>query len=264
MPDADKVNVKALSMSDGTNTLQIRNKRLAKLGGSASAPTRSSSPSESQGEYAAASSQPEVLAASEGTEAPDKEPEEPETRVSSSPSITAASPNPFSQLGIKQSNGEAPKINIMTSSARPSSLKRDRPSSSGERPTTQVETLEQWEDKTLSEIFRVTLDPKNHKNMHGHRLRFLQSTKQDIEESGEEARLSTGTLDQALLEAASNLGKNTTPLDYLLGCWKRITREWKPLRKAREQDPKFIVVKEARRLCMSYCIFAITMPDMFG
>ena len=127
-----------------------------------------------------------------------------------------------------------------------------------------MEALEQWEDSTLSEIFRVTLYPEHHKDVHGHRLRFLQGTKQDIEESGEEIRFSTGTLDQALLEAASSLGKGVTPLDYLLGCWKRVTKEWKPLRKGGEQDPKFVIVREARRLCMSYCIFAITMPDMFG
>lgn len=126
------------------------------------------------------------------------------------------------------------------------------------------ETLEQWEDMTLSEIFRVTLNPEQQKDLHGHQLRFLQGTKQDIEESGEEVRLSTGTLDQALLEAASTLEKGVTPLDYLLSCWKRVTKEWKNIRRAGEQDPKYVIVKEARRLCMSYCIFAITMPDMFG
>ncbi|KAK4692897.1 ubiquitin conjugation factor E4 B, partial [Lecanoromycetidae sp. Uapishka_2] len=70
--------------------------------------------------------------------------------------------------------------------------------------------------------------------------------------------------DKALLEAASNPRAGTLPLDYLLSCWKRVTRHYKALRKGGEQDPKFNVIKEARRLCMSYCIFAFTMPDMFG
>lgn len=90
----------------------------------------------------------------------------------------------------------------------------------------------------------------------------------DLEDSGESIRLNVGMLDQALLEAASNLKQGSTPLDFLLGCWKRVSRQYKVLRKAGEkageEDPKFIIVKEARRLCMSYCIFAITMPDMFG
>ena len=32
----------------------------------------------------------------------------------------------------------------------------------------------------------------------------------------------------------------------------------------KQDDPKSIIISEARRLCMSYCIFAFTMPDMFG
>ena len=161
-------------------------------------------------------------------------------------------------------NDDALKINITAPTFRPSSLKRDRPSSSSENTVPMGQTLDQWEDMTLSDIFRVTLHPDHQNGVHGHRLRFLQGTMQDIEESGQEGRLSTGTLDQALLEAASTPGKGITSLDYLLGCWKRVIREWKPLRKGGEQDPKFVIVKEARRLCMSYCIFAITMPEMFG
>lgn len=95
-------------------------------------------------------------------------------------------------------------------------------------------------------------------------MQFLPGTRLDLEDSGQSISLNVGMLDQALLEAASNLKQGTTPLDFLLGCWKRVSRQYKALRKAGEQDPKFVVVKEARRLCMSYCIFAITMPDMFG
>jgi len=36
------------------------------------------------------------------------------------------------------------------------------------------------------------------------------------------------------------------------------------MRSGSTEDPKYDILKEARRLCMSYCIFAITMPDMFG
>ena len=194
-----------------------------------------------------------------------QEPKNPEIDPSTTSSTTTTTQNPFSQLGMKQSDGGAPKINITTSTAQPISLKRDRPSSPANgKSATAGDTLEQWEDKTLNEIFRVSLDPQHEKNAQGHRLRFLRETKRDIEESGEEASLSTSTLDQALLEAASNLGKNVTPFDYLLGCWKRVTKEWKPLRKLGELDAKFVVIKEARRLCMSYCIFAIAMPEMFG
>ncbi len=31
-----------------------------------------------------------------------------------------------------------------------------------------------------------------------------------------------------------------------------------------EDDPKLAILRETKRLCMSYCIFAVTMPEMFG
>lgn len=125
------------------------------------------------------------------------------------------------------------------------------------------EPLDVWEDRTLSAIFRLTLDEKRRQDNHGHNMHFVRSVRDDLRESNEPVRLSTGVLDQAILEAASNLGK-TTPLDYLLACWKRLTRLLKSFKPAKPGDPKLSIHKEARRLCMSYCIFAITMPEMFG
>lgn len=142
---------------------------------------------------------------------------------------------------------------------------KKRPSSSSARANSRSEeTSEQWEDRVLSNTFRITLDPDHRLDGHGHHMHFLKGTRDELEEQYEPIRLNTGLLDQALLEVASNLKAGTTPLDYLLSCWKRVSKHYKALRKGGEQDPKFNVVKEARRLCMSYCIFAITMPDMFG
>lgn len=196
----------------------------------------------------------------------DREQPKPQSNISSS-SNTATSPeNPFAQLGMQQANGGAPKINITSSAGRPATpRKRDRQTSSGGRSSSRVgETLEQWEDRILGNLFRVTLSEEHQHDAHGNHLQFLGGTRQDLEDSDQPVRLNVGILDQALLEAASNLKKGTTPLDFLLGCWKRVSRQFKPLRKAGEEDTKFVIVKEARRLCMSYCIFAITMPDMFG
>lgn len=85
-----------------------------------------------------------------------------------------------------------------------------------------------------------------------------------MEESSQPLKLTTSLLDQALLEAASNVDKKSTPLNYLLECWKRVSKHYKALKKYGDEDPKFKIVKEARRLCMSYSIFAATMPEMFG
>lgn len=167
---------------------------------------------------------------------------------------------------MRQSNGGVPKINITSSTGRPvTPKKRDRPTSSGGRSSSRAgETLEQWENRTLGNLFRITLWEEHRHDAHGNHLQFLGGTRLDLEDSEQPLRLNVGMLDQALLEAASNLKQGTTPLDFLLGCWKRVSRQYKALRKAGEEDPKFVVVKEAKRLCMSYCVFAITMPDMFG
>jgi ubiquitin conjugation factor E4 B len=167
---------------------------------------------------------------------------------------------------MKEANGDTPRINITPSTGRPlTPQKRDRPSSSIGRPSSRNgETSEQWEDRILGTVFRFTLDPDHRLDSHENPLHYLKSTRQELEETSQPQRLNTSLLDQTILEAASNLRQGTAPLDYLLGCWKRINRQFKTLKRAGEQDPKFVVIKEARRLCMSYCIFAATMPDMFG
>ncbi len=125
------------------------------------------------------------------------------------------------------------------------------------------ETLEEWEDKVLRSVFRITLDPSVRSDGHGHRLHHVPGVLADLQEQGQAVRLSTATLDQAILEVASELGA-TTPLDYLLGCWKRVIAQLKYAKNRKAVESKLDTLKEARRLCMSYCTFAITMPEMFG
>ncbi len=80
-------------------------------------------------------------------------------------------------------------------------------------------------------------------------------------------RLSVSTLDSAILEAASQIPHNKPVLDYLLPCWKRTTRALKAARShanVRDASGRDAILKEARRLCMSNCIFAVTVPELFG
>lgn len=92
---------------------------------------------------------------------------------------------------------------------------------------------------------------------------YLPGLRAELQDEGQELRIQIPVLDQALLEAASK-AERQRPLDYLLPCWKRITKLHKGFRRANDADPKFQILSEARRLCMSYCVFAITMPEMFG
>lgn len=128
----------------------------------------------------------------------------------------------------------------------------------------QEESIETFEDRTLRALFCITLDETNQRDIHGHHLTFLPGLLAELKDEGLPVRLSTGVLDQAILEAASNTGRGVEPLDYLLPCWKRIRRLVKGFRKASDDDPRYAVVSEAKRLCISYSVFAITMPDMFG
>lgn len=113
----------------------------------------------------------------------------------------------------------------------------------------------------MSAVFKLSLREDRQKDIHGQRLIYLPGLRSELEERGQESRIEAAVLDQALLEAASNFKR---PLDYLLPCWKRIRRLHKGFRRPRDDDAKFLVICEARRLCISYCMFAITMPEMFG
>ena len=92
---------------------------------------------------------------------------------------------------------------------------------------------------------------------------MLLGTRAELEEQGSRLRLNRSVLDQAILEAASNQ-KDMTPLAYLLGCWKRVMKAFRGLRGPSRDDPKYAILQETKRLCMSYCIFAATLPEMFG
>ncbi|THZ82051.1 hypothetical protein D6C84_06076 [Aureobasidium pullulans] len=217
---------------------KIRNKRLAKLGGG-SGP---SSPAPS-----ASSVEPPPASPSPASQAQDKSAGEP-------------AGNPFAQLGVKNENKPPTKINITPSAAqkRPSEdspLPRSRPQAS--------ESLEIWEDRQLSQIFRLSLKPEVVRDGSSQPLYYIESVRGDLIEQNEPLQLKTSLLDQALPEAAGLLN-NITPLDYLLACWKRISKACRNMRSTDTENPRFKVLMEARRLCMSYCIFAITMPEMFG
>lgn len=243
--------------------VQIRNKRLAKLGSQAQVPSQSSTSEENNIRESPATAQDRSELQRKGSPE-DREQTRNKISISKPPSSSEASPNPFSQLQSKTSSNGAPKINITPSGDGEESgvgltpTKRERPGSAAGRSPSR-ESPEQWEDKMLRGVFRLSLQLENKQDSHGHRLHYVAGVREEIEEQGAPLRLTTGNLDQALLEAASGLGKET-PLDYLLGCWKRVTRQYKALK---PENPRHETVKEARRLCMSYCIFAVTMPDMF-
>lgn len=194
------------------------------------------------------------------------EKESPKSNIdpSKQPNSSKTTPNSFAQIGIRPMS-DGPRINITPAAGRPvTPAKREYSSSvNGSSGLRSAESSEEWENRTLSGIFRFTLDPMTKHDSHGNPLLYLGGVRTDLEEQGEAVRLTTAVLDQAIVEAASN-GEKMTPLDYLLGCWKRVSRLFRSFKGKSVEDHKYGVIKEARRLCMSYCLFAVAMPDIFG
>jgi ubiquitin conjugation factor E4 B len=220
---------------------QIRAKRLAKLGGAANPQT---------------DSRPASTAPTASSSSP--KPAEAQTPPKPQPQAQASqAANPFSQLGMKAENAPKSRINIKPKPAQPlSGAASPQPPSKS-----QDVSIEAWEDRTLSGIFRITLDRGRTQDTHGHRLYFVAGAHAELEEEGKPLQFATDMLDSVILESAGSHTQGSA-LEYLLGCWKRVSKLSKTL--SNKSDPKYEIVQEARRLCFNYCIFAATMPDMFG
>lgn len=95
----------------------------------------------------------------------------------------------------------------------------------------------------------------------GVRLTFLPGLNEDLNQGGEPLRLSVANLDQAVIEACTSWPDDKPLLEYLLPCWKRAV---KLVAQKTSSTAKQQIHQEAKRLCMSNCLFAITMPDLYG
>jgi ubiquitin conjugation factor E4 B len=135
------------------------------------------------------------------------------------------------------------------------------PASKAQKPQSD-EDIDTYENRILGQIFRITLDPDQRVDASGHRLAYLPNLRRELEEEKAPIRLSRDRLDSALLEACSAIPHNKSVLDYTLPCWKRVIKAQKGLRGyANARDT---ILKEAKRLCMSNCIFAVEVPELFG
>ncbi|TKA42446.1 hypothetical protein B0A54_06896 [Friedmanniomyces endolithicus] len=230
-------------MADSTisDADKIRQKRLAKLGG---LPTNS------------------IATPSQPTPAAESVAPPPPQESQKSPPSTEANGNPFAQLGLKEKEPERKPTQIKIR-PRPVSPAQKRPGDAS-RPrskTRETESFEVWQDRNLRSIFRVTLNPEESGDSHGHSFMFLSSTRDDLGDGP--PLLNTEILEGAITEAASHAPGNK-PFEYLLTCFKRVSRGLRSGRFDGEVERKRETLREARRLCMSYCIFAVTMPDLFG
>ncbi|KAI5860326.1 ubiquitin conjugation factor E4 [Durotheca rogersii] len=227
---------------------QMRQRRLAKLAGANAAPTNSKPSDAAKPE----SPTPTPGLSSQAIARPATSPnQQTNTIPSPQPPRQAPPTNPFSQLTTNKSD---PGNEAATSSATAPPTKRAQ--------VTKEETLDDWSNRVLSDIFRVTLDETNTTDSRGIRLTYLPDLRAELEESGDPVKLTTSSIDTAILEAARCVPLSKALLDYLLPCWKRVMKATKPSRPLPLERQE--VLDEAKRLCMSNCIFALTMPEYFG
>ncbi|KAF5027783.1 hypothetical protein F66182_114 [Fusarium sp. NRRL 66182] len=239
---------------------QIRARRLAKLGTSTPASSKSDENkapgSESSNPSRTPTPKPQPQAASADSR--------PKINITSSAPAASSSPNPFTKLGVKaepSSSTGSFRVNrkrLASEIDDAASADRSSPKPAPSRP----ESDAAYADRTLSQIFRITVDPHNMTSVHGERLAFLPNLNQELNESGEPLKLSINTLDQALMEAASSWPLDKPLMSYFLPCWKRAVKASVQLKAT--EGPKFEVHEEAKRLCMSGCLFSLTMPDLYG
>lgn len=220
-----------------------------------------------QASHAAASAKPPTPSSS--GEAKENLPDIKRTKInitSASGSQSPAEANPFAQLGVGPTGGSSPAAgtNLKTKRSSPDP-DVNRPPAPSVPPAKRhaPESVEDWSDKIISQIFRVTLNENRQTDLHGRKLTFLPGLAAELQEqdSGAPLRLSSDNVEQAILEAASSYPQEKPLMDYMLACWKRVVQAKKSLRAPTPE--KEAVIQEVKRLSMSYSIFAVTLPDLF-
>lgn len=121
---------------------------------------------------------------------------------------------------------------------------------------------EEIEDIILRKIFLVSLtgnDPG---------VVYLELTAAEVLSEGKELRLSRDLMERVLIDRLSgNFSNSETPFQYLLNCYRRAHEEGKKITSMKNKDVKLemeAVVKQAKKLCVSYCRIHLGNPDLFG
>lgn len=241
------------------SALQIRRRRLEKLSGV----SNPKSPQQTQGNTVIPSSSTTPIPSESSEPAP-----KPKINVTKAPSPPIGS---SSKSSAGPANGA--DTSVVRNTPAEGQLKRSRAKSDGQTsprpsapkkhgPASVDESLEAYENRTLGSIFRITLDQNQTVDSSNHKLIYLPNLRQELDDEQAPIMLTKERLDSAILEAASTIPHSKGTLDYLIPCWKRVMRTLKGLRGY--TSAKDAILKEAKRLCMSNCVFAVEMPEFFG
>ncbi|XP_077223679.1 putative ubiquitin conjugation factor E4 isoform X2 [Tasmannia lanceolata] len=125
-------------------------------------------------------------------------------------------------------------------------------------------TLAEFEDIILRKIFLISLtdsiqtDPK---------IIYLEMTAAEILSEGRPLVLTRDLLERILIDRLSGQFPNADPpFSYLVGCYRRGYEEGKKVGSIKDQNLRLeieSVIKQAKKLAVSYCRIHLGNPDMF-
>ncbi|XP_062106567.1 probable ubiquitin conjugation factor E4 isoform X2 [Humulus lupulus] len=124
---------------------------------------------------------------------------------------------------------------------------------------------EEIEDIILRKIFLVTLTETAESDS---RIAYLELTAAEILSEGKELRLSRDLMERVLIDRLSgNFASMETPFQYLVGCYRRAHAEGMKIGSMKDKNLRSemeLVVKQAKKLSVSYCRIHLANPELFG
>uniref|UniRef100_A0A5B7AFM7 Putative ubiquitin conjugation factor E4 n=1 Tax=Davidia involucrata TaxID=16924 RepID=A0A5B7AFM7_DAVIN len=120
------------------------------------------------------------------------------------------------------------------------------------------------EDIILRKIFLVSLIDSMENDS---RIVYFEMTAAEILSEGKELRLSRDLMERVLIDRLSDQFPSAEPpFPYLIGCYRRAYDEGKKISSMKDKAVKSeleSVVKQAKKLAVSYCRIHLGNPDMF-
>ncbi|KAI4352517.1 hypothetical protein L6164_006760 [Bauhinia variegata] len=125
-------------------------------------------------------------------------------------------------------------------------------------------TPQEVEDIILRKIFLVSLTDSMETDP---RVVYLELTAAEILSEGKELKLSRDLMERILIDRLSrNFPSAELPFQYLIGCYRRAYDEGKKIANMKDKNLRGemeSVVKQAKKLCVSYCRIHLANPDLF-
>lgn len=120
------------------------------------------------------------------------------------------------------------------------------------------------EDIILRKILLVSLVDSMENDT---RVVYLEMTAAEILSEGKELRLSRDLMERVLIDRLSgNFVSAEPPFQYLVNCYRRAYEEGKKIASMKDKNVRSemeLVVKQAKKLAVSYCRIHLGNPDMF-